>query len=141
MRLRNYKETVPYTIEDTLRDVHPHTLEEPFHWAASVFICFFIEPLPKCSQSNPDFSPCQVGEPVLVLAGDEHGLNRKWRKGYVIYEGSQILTDWVCCSTAFMKLLIAFLLGHISLLLCQIYCEAQGSGVPLYAWPTDGDET
>ena len=39
MRLRNYKETVPYTIEDTLRDVHPHTLEEPFHWAASVFIC------------------------------------------------------------------------------------------------------
>ena len=44
MRLRNYKETVPYTIEDTLRDVHPHTLEEPFHWAASVFICFFIEP-------------------------------------------------------------------------------------------------
>lgn len=39
MRLRNFKETVPYTIEDTLRDVHPHTLEEPFHWAASVFIC------------------------------------------------------------------------------------------------------
>jgi hypothetical protein len=38
MRLRNYKETVPYTIEDTLRDVHPHTLEEPFHWAASVSI-------------------------------------------------------------------------------------------------------
>ena len=36
MRLRNFKETVPYTIEDTLRDVHPHTLEEPFHWAASV---------------------------------------------------------------------------------------------------------
>jgi len=70
MRLRNYKETVPYTIEDTLRDVHPHTLEEPFHWAAS------------------------VGEPVLVLAGDENGLNRKWRKGYVIYEASQILTDW-----------------------------------------------
>ena len=39
MRLRNYKETVPYTIEDTLRDVHPHTLEEPFHWAASVSTC------------------------------------------------------------------------------------------------------
>jgi len=45
MRLRNYKETVPYTIEDTLRDVHPHTLEEPFHWAASVFL-FFL-PLSK----------------------------------------------------------------------------------------------
>jgi hypothetical protein len=38
-----------------------------------------------------------VGEPVLVLAGDENGLNIKWRKGYVIYEGSQILTDWVRC--------------------------------------------
>ena len=90
-----------------------------------------------------DLSPFplfQVGEPVLVLAGDENGLNRKWRKGYVIYEGSQILTDWVCCNTALMKLLIAFLLGYISLLLCQIYCEAQGSGIPLYAWPTDGDE-
>jgi hypothetical protein len=61
---------------------------------------FFIERLPKCSQSSLDSSPsfplCQVGEPVLVLAGDENGLNRKWRKGYVIYEGSQILTDWVC---------------------------------------------
>jgi hypothetical protein len=36
-----------------------------------------------------------VGEPVLVLAGDENGLNQKWRKGYVFYEGSRILTDWV----------------------------------------------
>ena len=143
MRLRNYKETVPYTIEDTLRDVHPHTLEEPFHWAASVFLSFFIEPLHKCSQSSPDFSPCQVGEPVLVLAGDEHGLNRKWRKGYVIHEGSQILTDWVrrkSALTSSTTLLIEFLLGYISLLLCQIYCEAQGSHFPLYAWSTDGDE-
>ena len=81
-----------------------------------------------------------MGEPVLVLAGDENGLHRKWRKGYVFYEGSQILTDWVCCNTALMKLLIAFLLGYISLLLCQIYCKAQRSGIPLYAWPTDGDE-
>jgi hypothetical protein len=39
-----------------------------------------------------------------------------------------------------VKLLIAFLLGYISLLLCQIYCEAQRNGIPLYAWPTDGDE-
>ena len=60
-------------------------------------------------KSESDFSPSfplfQVGEPVLVLAGDENGLNRKWRKGYVIYEGSQILTDWVCCNIAIMKLL------------------------------------
>ena len=101
MRLRNYKETIPYTIEDTLRDVHPHTLEEPFHWAASVFTCSLSN---ACLKS--DFSPfplCQVGEPVLVLAGDENGLNKKWRKGCVIYEGNQILTDWVCCNTALMK--------------------------------------
>lgn len=82
-----------------------------------------------------------MGEPVLVLAGDEHGLNRKWRKGFVIYEGSQILTDWVRCKNALTTLLITFFLGYISLLLCQIYCEAQGSDFPLYAWSTDGNET
>lgn len=36
MRLRNLKETIPYTIEDTLLDVQPHSLEEPFHWYAPV---------------------------------------------------------------------------------------------------------
>jgi hypothetical protein len=55
---------------------------------------FFIK-----SDFSPSFPLYQVGEPVLVLAGDENGLNRKWRKGYVIYEASQILTDWVCCNT------------------------------------------
>lgn len=106
MRLRNFKETIPYTIEDTLRDVHPHTLEEPFHWAASVFMCSLSNACLKFqikSNFSPSFPLCQVGEPVLVLAGDENGLNRKWRKGYVIYEGNQILTDWVCCSTALVK--------------------------------------
>ncbi|KAH9949473.1 hypothetical protein B0H21DRAFT_114251 [Amylocystis lapponica] len=32
MRLRNWKETVPPTIEETLMDVHPRSLDEPFHW-------------------------------------------------------------------------------------------------------------
>jgi hypothetical protein len=36
MRLRNWKETVEPTIEDTLRDVHPWTLDEPFHYYAEV---------------------------------------------------------------------------------------------------------
>ncbi|EGN92713.1 hypothetical protein SERLA73DRAFT_190738 [Serpula lacrymans var. lacrymans S7.3] len=32
MRLRNWKETVEPTIEDTLLDVHPHFIDEPFPW-------------------------------------------------------------------------------------------------------------
>jgi hypothetical protein len=40
-----------------------------------------------------------MGEPVFVLAGDENGLNRKWRKGTVSYESGQILTDSVCRNT------------------------------------------
>lgn len=73
-----------------------------------VHICDSIErshpeafPIKSSLTSFIPFLPlCQVGEPVLVLAGDENGLSRKWRKGYVSYEGSQILTDWVCRNTA-----------------------------------------
>jgi hypothetical protein len=36
MRLRNWKETKEPTIIETLEDVHPRTLEEPFHWYAKV---------------------------------------------------------------------------------------------------------
>jgi len=32
MQLRNWKETVPPTIEETLMDVHPLTLDEKWHW-------------------------------------------------------------------------------------------------------------
>ncbi|KAF9466885.1 hypothetical protein BDZ94DRAFT_1157081 [Collybia nuda] len=57
MRLRNWKETVEPTIEDTLRDVHPHTLDCTFHWYAP------------------------PGTPVWVFAGE--GKNQKWRQGLV----------------------------------------------------------
>ena len=82
----------------------------------------------------------------MVLAGDENGLNQKWRKGYVFYEGSQILTDRVRRNTTpiikvLFRTFILHHIGYISLILCQIYCEAQGSSISLYAWPTDGDET
>ena len=48
MRLRNWKETVEPTIEETLADVHPRTLDEPFGYYAIVglpipMISFFIE--------------------------------------------------------------------------------------------------
>lgn len=36
MRLRNWKETVEPTIEETLADVHPRTLDEPFGYYAPV---------------------------------------------------------------------------------------------------------
>lgn len=36
MRLRNWKETREPTIVETLEDVHPTTLDEPFHWYAQV---------------------------------------------------------------------------------------------------------
>jgi len=39
----------------------------------------------------------------LVLGGDENGLNRKWRKGYVFYEGSQVLTDWGIFRSYYVK--------------------------------------
>ncbi|RDB24608.1 hypothetical protein Hypma_008210 [Hypsizygus marmoreus] len=65
MRLRNWKETVEPTIQDTLCDVHPHTLEEGFHW----------------------FAP--PGTPVWVFAGE--GRNKKWRQGKVWCEHDQVL--------------------------------------------------
>jgi len=34
MRLRNWKETVEPTIEETLADVHPRSLDESFHYYA-----------------------------------------------------------------------------------------------------------
>ncbi|KAG2023725.1 hypothetical protein CC2G_001345 [Coprinopsis cinerea AmutBmut pab1-1] len=68
MRLRNYKETVPYTIEDTLLDVQPHSLDEPFHWC----------PRP--------------GTPVWVKVSDGPGNPLKWRKGNIEEEGSQVYT-------------------------------------------------
>ncbi|KDR68698.1 hypothetical protein GALMADRAFT_78099 [Galerina marginata CBS 339.88] len=69
MRLRNCKETVPCTIEDTLRDVHPRTLDEPFHWFAS------------------------PGDPVWILSADEKGNTRKWRKGNILGETGIVICD------------------------------------------------
>ncbi|KAF8168521.1 hypothetical protein B0H34DRAFT_793110 [Crassisporium funariophilum] len=69
MRLRNYKETIPYTIEDTLLDVHPHSLERPFHWPAS------------------------IGERVWVLAGDEKEDYVRWRQGTVCSEKNKVYCD------------------------------------------------
>jgi hypothetical protein len=71
MRLRNWKETVEPTIIDTLEDVHPHTLEEPFHWYAKV----------RFSQSQePDVSMSpQHGQFVWVKPADG-----KWRHGQVV---------------------------------------------------------
>jgi len=67
MRLRNWKETIPPTIEDTLRDVHPHSLYVGFHWYA------------------PPGTPC------WVFVGE--GKNKKWRQGLVGGEGPQVLTN------------------------------------------------
>lgn len=36
MRLRNWKETKEPTIEETLQDIHPRTLDARFHWYAQV---------------------------------------------------------------------------------------------------------
>ncbi|TFK42147.1 hypothetical protein BDQ12DRAFT_677700 [Crucibulum laeve] len=66
MRLRNWKETVAPTIEDTLRDVHPHTLEEGFHWYAP------------------------PGQHVWIKCGDEEGKNVKWRQGTIGGEGDMV---------------------------------------------------
>ncbi|TFK28345.1 hypothetical protein FA15DRAFT_691826 [Coprinopsis marcescibilis] len=69
MRLRNYKETAPYTIEDTLLDVHPHSLDEPFHWC------------PK------------PGAPVWVKVPDTPGNLVRWRKGQINDEGDLVYTQ------------------------------------------------
>jgi len=68
MRLRNLKETIPYTIEDTLLDVQPHSLEEPFHWYA------------------PPGSPCWID------SVDENGNNRKWRRGFIGCESRPVFS-------------------------------------------------
>ncbi|KAH8101459.1 hypothetical protein BXZ70DRAFT_1007289 [Cristinia sonorae] len=44
MRLRNWKETVEPTIEETLLDVHPETLDQPFHWYIEPDITVWIKP-------------------------------------------------------------------------------------------------
>ena len=84
----------------------------------------FVKRLPERSQSTLSFllSLFQVGEPVLVLAGDENGLNRKWRKGYVFYEGSQVLTDWVCCTVAIRQSRVQ-VLQHINRILSTLSRE------------------
>ncbi|TEB26341.1 hypothetical protein FA13DRAFT_1053910 [Coprinellus micaceus] len=61
MRLRNWKETVPYTIEDTLLDVQPHSLDDPFHWCP------------------------QRGTPVWVKVpeSEDEDCKHRWRKGVI----------------------------------------------------------
>jgi hypothetical protein len=76
MRLRNFKETVEPTIIDTLEDVHPTTLDEPFHWYVKVRSRFFFH-----AMYTPFHSIPQVGSPVWVKTS-----NGKWRHGQVVHE-------------------------------------------------------
>ncbi|KAF5314159.1 hypothetical protein D9611_006961 [Ephemerocybe angulata] len=69
MRLRNWKETAPYTIEDTLLDVQPHSLDEPFHWCPT------------------------GGTPVWVNVPDGDGCKPRWRKGMITDEVEIVYTD------------------------------------------------
>lgn len=69
MRLRNWKETIPYTIEDTLLDVQPHSLEETFHW---------------CPPN---------GAPVWVNVPDADGCKPKWRKGMIMTEEDIVYSE------------------------------------------------
>ncbi|KIJ98255.1 hypothetical protein K443DRAFT_680901 [Laccaria amethystina LaAM-08-1] len=61
--MRNWvcPEVNPHMI-DTLRDVHPHTLEETFHWYA------------------------RPGTPVWVLSSSKKRPIPTWRQGYVVSE-------------------------------------------------------
>ena len=72
MRLRNWKETVPPTIEDTLRDVHPHSLYDGFHWYAVVSTMkFAMQVQVNCGVAgNTCLGVCWRGEEQEMEAGD-----------------------------------------------------------------------
>lgn len=127
MRLRNWKETVPYTIEDTLLDVQPHSLDEPFHW------CPQVRHLTQAANISKLINP-QRGTPVWVKVpeSEDEDCKHRWRKGVIedeLFERQYTHmvrrphTSVSECET--LNIEITLHLGHIPYLRCSYDSQAQ----------------
>jgi hypothetical protein len=69
---------VPYTIEDTLLDVQPHSLDDPFHW------CPQVRHLTQAANISKLINP-QRGTPVWVKVpeSEDEDCKHRWRKGVI----------------------------------------------------------
>lgn len=86
MRLRNAKDTVRPTLHETLNDVHPLDLDEPFHFLVDVRT---VSPLAQM-HAHPSL---QHGVPVWVKTSTSG-----WRRGTVLWPELTLYEETVCTS-------------------------------------------